>query len=100
MTDKLRSCSRAISSVAPSADHRTHKGLNNRIEVSHRPTRRREKIMGRFKSPRQGATLSLRHDEINTLFRPRRHKLSAASYYHARADAFDLWRGYAAEMTA
>lgn len=57
--------------------------------------------MGRFKSPRQGATLSLRHDEINTLFRPRRHKLSAASYYyHARADAFDLWRGYAAEMTA
>lgn len=57
--------------------------------------------MGRFKSPRQGATLSLRHDEINTLFRPRRHKLSAASYYyHARADAFDLRRGYAAEMTA
>jgi len=28
-------------------------GLNNRIENSHRLTRKREKIMGRFKSPSQ-----------------------------------------------
>ena len=35
------------------ADQRAHKGLNTRIEGSHRPTRKREKMMGRFKSPRQ-----------------------------------------------
>ena len=32
------------------ADHRAHKGLNNRIENTRRQTRKREKIMGRFKS--------------------------------------------------
>ena len=40
------------------------------------------------------------HDQINTIFRPRRDRLSTISYRHARADAFDLWDGYAAEMTA
>jgi len=33
-------------------EHRSHKGLNNRAEVSHKPTRRREHVMGRFKSSR------------------------------------------------
>jgi hypothetical protein len=30
-----------------------HKGLNNRAGDSHQPTRRRERMMKRFKSPRQ-----------------------------------------------
>ena len=51
--DKLRSCIKPIKIPAPGADHRVHKGLNNAIEVSHRPTRKREKIFGRFKSHRQ-----------------------------------------------
>ena len=34
-------------------EHRQHKGLNNRAENSHQPTRRRERIMKRFKSARQ-----------------------------------------------
>ncbi len=53
VTDKLRSYTKPVQALAPDADHRAHKGLNNRIENSHRPTRKREKIMGRFKSPRQ-----------------------------------------------
>jgi len=98
--DKLRSYCKPIRDLAPEADHRAHKGLNNRIEGSHRPTRRREKIMGRFKSPRQAQRFLAAHDQINTIFRPRRYRLAAISYRHARADAFDLWHGYAAEMTA
>jgi hypothetical protein len=35
-----------------------------------------------------------------TIFRPRRYNLSAVSYHHARADAFDLWADYTAKMTA
>ncbi|SDR45491.1 putative transposase [Pseudovibrio sp. Tun.PSC04-5.I4] len=50
VTDKLRSYIKPVQTLAPDADHRAHKGLNNRIENSHRPTRKREKIMGRFKS--------------------------------------------------
>ncbi len=43
ITDKLRSYIKPIKSLAPKADHRAHKGLNNVIEVSHRSTRKREK---------------------------------------------------------
>jgi hypothetical protein len=32
-------------------EHRQHKGLNNRTENSHQPTRRRELIMKRFNRP-------------------------------------------------
>ncbi len=100
ITDKLRSYFKPIRDLAPGAHHRAHKGLNNRIEGSHRPTRKREKLMGRFKSPRQAQRFLATHDQINIVFRPRRYQLSAISYRHARADAFDLWSGYAAEMTA
>ena len=100
ITDKLRSYIKPISHQAPDADHRAHKGLNNRIEGSHRPTRRREKIMGRFKSPRQAQRFLAAHDQINNIFRPGRYCLSATSYRHARADAFCLWADYATEMVA
>ena len=36
----------------------THKGLNNRAENSHQPTRRRERIMKRFKSARHVQSFS------------------------------------------
>ncbi|KZL17006.1 IS6 family transposase [Pseudovibrio sp. Ad37] len=100
VTDKLRSYIQPIRSLVPDADHRAHKGLNNRIENSHRPTRRREKIMGRFKSPQQAQRFLSAHDQINTIFRPRRYKLSNQSYRHARSDAFALWADYTAEMAA
>ena len=100
ITDKLRSYIKPIARQAPGADHRAHKGLNNRIEGSHRPTRRREKIMGRFKSPRQAQRFLPAHNQINTIFKPRRYRLTANSYRHARADAFSHWVDYAREMTA
>ncbi len=100
MTDKLGSYFKPIQAIAPDADHRAHKGLNNRIENSHRQTRKREKIMGRFKSPRQAQRFLSAHDQINTIFRPRRYNLSAMSYRHARIDAFGLWAEYTAEMVA
>lgn len=100
ITDKLRSYIKPIRTLAPDAEHRAHKGLKNAVEVSHRPTRRREKIFGRFKSPRQAQRFLAAHDQINLIFRPRRHKLSAASCRHARADAFALWYDYTQEMAA
>ncbi len=36
ITDRLRSYINAIKTVAPDADQRAHKGLNNAIEVSHK----------------------------------------------------------------
>ena len=100
ITDKLRSYIKPIRDLAPGADHRAHKGLNNRIEGAHRPTRRREKIMGRFKSPRQTQRFLAAHGQINPMFKPRRYRLSATSYRHARSDAHDLWHDYTLKMTA
>ena len=51
ITDKLRSYGAAKKEVMPDVEHRQHKGLNNRAETSHKPTRRRERVMQRFKSP-------------------------------------------------
>ena len=70
ITDKLRSYIKPIKSLAPKADHRAHKGLNNVIEVSHRSTRKREKILGRFKSHRQAQRFLSAHDQINLVFPP------------------------------
>ena len=100
ITDKLRSYIKPIKMLVPDADNRAHKGLNNAIEVSHRQTRKREKIIGRFKSHRQAQRFLSAHDQINLIFRPRRYQLTATSYRHARSDTFSLWADYTAAMAA
>ena len=59
ITDKLASYRAAKAEVMPSVEHRRHKGLNNRAENSHQPTRRRERQRKGFTS-RPGPALSLR----------------------------------------
>ena len=56
--------------------------------------------MGRFKSPGHTQRFLATHDQITTLFRPKRHRLSARLFRHARADAFLLWADYAANLSA
>jgi putative transposase len=51
ITDKLGSYAAAKAEVLPSVEHRRDKGLNNRAENSHQPTRERERRMRGFKSP-------------------------------------------------
>ena len=52
VTDKLKSYAAAKRKILPSIEHRQSRYLNNRAEVSHQPTRRRERQMKRFKSQR------------------------------------------------
>src|SRR3954470_1104511 len=77
ITDKLASYSAARGEVMPSVEHRRHKGLSNRAENSHQPTRRRERQMKRFKSPGQAQCFLSAHDQINNLFHLRRDPLPA-----------------------
>ena len=100
VTDKLASYPAAKAELAPGVEHRRHKGINNAAEASHRHTRRREKVMGRFKSPRHAQRFLSVHDQTAAIFRPRRHRLSARSYRHARRDAFGLWADYTTELSA
>src|ERR671916_687613 len=70
ITDKLGSYEAAHKEVMPSVEHRRHKGLNNRAENSHQPTRRRERQVKRFKSPGQAQRFLSAHDQINNLVCP------------------------------
>ena len=54
ITDGLRSYGVAQRAVLPGVRHRTSSYLNNRAENSHRPMRRRERQIQRFKSPQHG----------------------------------------------
>ena len=100
VTDKLGSYPAAKAKLATGVAHRRHKGINNAAEASHRHTRRREKIMGRFKSPRHAQRFLSVHDQTAAIFRPRRHRLTARSYRHARQDGFDIWAAYTTELSA
>jgi len=93
VTDKLASYGAAKRAVMPSVEHRKHKGLNNRAENSHQPTRRRERQMKCFKSPGQAQRFLSAHDGINNLFHLRRHQVPATQYRAARTEAFQLWAG-------
>ncbi len=76
ITDKLKSYAAAKRTTMPGIEHRQHKGLNNRAENSHQPTRRRERIMRRFRSPRQVQRFRSVHDPIANLIP--RHQLDGA----------------------
>ena len=91
ITDKLRSYGAAKREIMPSIEHRQHKGLNNRAENSHQPTRRRERQMKRFKSPGHAQRFLSAHDGINNLFPRHRHRLPATQYRAARTHAFQVW---------
>ena len=51
---------------------------NNRAEVSHQPTRLRERQMRRFKSPAHLQRFAAIHGVVQNLFRVARHLLRAA----------------------
>ncbi len=91
VTDKLASYGAAKRDVMPSVEHRKHKGLNNRAENSHQPTRRRERQMKRFKSAGQAQRFLSAHDRINNLFHLRRHQVPATQYQATRTQAFQVW---------
>ncbi len=91
-TDGLRSYGAARREVLPEVRHRTSRYLNNRAENSHRPTRRRERQLQRFKSPGQAQRFLSAHAFIYGHFRPRRHLMSADQYRRARAKAFRIWQ--------
>ena len=84
MTDKLKSYAAAKRTILSGVEHRQSRYLNNRAEVSHQPTRRRERQVQRFKSPQHAQRFLSSHGQIHNLFQLRRHLLSASDYRAAR----------------
>ncbi len=91
VTDKLRSYGAAHRDIMPSVDHNTDRYANNRAEVSHQPTRQRERQMRRFKSAGQAQRFLSVQGVIRNLFNLRRHQLSSANYRLLRGRSFKEW---------
>lgn len=91
ITDKLKSYGAAKREILPGVEHRQHKRLNNRAERSHQPTRQRERIMRRFKSPRHAQRFLSAFGPISDLFHPKRHRLTARDYRALMQDRFLVW---------
>jgi len=92
VTDKRRRYAAAKREILPGVEHRQSRDLNNRAEVSHQPTRRRERQMQRFKSARHAQRFLSAHRRIHNHFQLRRYRLTADQHRAARDDAFHTWR--------
>ena len=91
VTDKLRSYGVAHREMIPETIHNTARYANNRAELSHQPTRVRERVMRRFKSTAQAQRFLTIHATVYNLFNLGRHLVSAGHYRKLRIDAFERW---------
>jgi putative transposase len=91
ITDKLKSYGAAKREILPGVEHRQHKGLNNRAENSHQPTRLQEKKMRRFKSAKHAQRFLSAFGPIAGHFQPRRHRLRAREYRPILQGRFQQW---------
>jgi putative transposase len=91
VTDKLRSYGAAHRELIPAAIHDTSWYANNRAELSHKPTRVRERGMRRFKSRVQAQRFLAAHAAVYNLFNLGRHLISVRHYQELRHNAFASW---------
>jgi putative transposase len=91
ITDKLRSYAAAHRREMPSVVHSTRQYENNRAELSHQPTRQRERQTRRFKSAGHAQRFVSVHGLVRNLFRVGRHLLRAPHHHLLRTRAFLAW---------
>ena len=91
VTDKLGSYRVAHREMIPDTIHETARYANNLSELSHQPTRVRERVMRRFKSVNQAQRFLESHAAIYSLFNLQRHCVKAEHYRRLRTSAFAEW---------
>ncbi len=91
VTDKLRSYGVAHRELIPESIHDTSQYANNRAELSHQPTRVRERGMRKFKSVIQAQRFLNTHVAVYNLFNLGRHLVTANNYRNFRLQAIASW---------
>ncbi len=91
ITDKLASYGAAKREVLASVEHRQSRSLNNRAENSHQPTRKRERVMQRFKSAGHAQRFLAAFGPIRQHFCPRLQAMTAREYRAERELRFQAW---------
>jgi putative transposase len=95
ITDKLGSYAAARRQIMPATEHRSHKGLNNRVENSHLPFRRRERARQGFRSPGGLQCFVSVFSAVRNLFVPPRSRRSALATHLYRLNAMAEWKSAA-----
>jgi transposase-like protein len=92
VTDKLRSYGSAFRQLQLTCPHEKGLRKNNRAENSHRPVRRRERKMQRFKSAGSAQRFLSMHAAVHNTFNLERHLVSRSTLRIIRAEAASEWR--------
>jgi putative transposase len=85
ITDKLASYRPALRRVLPNVDH-------NRAENSHQPTRQRERVMRRFKSPKHAQSFLGPFGAVGDHFRVGRYRAPAEARRKLLVERHSTWR--------
>ncbi|MCL5778704.1 IS6 family transposase [Limibaculum sp. FT325] len=92
VTDRLPSYRAALRELGGSDLQSTGRWLNNRVENSHLPFRRRERAMLRFRRMRSLQTFAAVHSSVHNLFNQERSLSSRDIFKVNRAAALAEWR--------
>jgi putative transposase len=92
VTDRLRTYHAALTDVGMAKRQETGRWLNNRVENSHQPLRRRERAMQRFRQPRSLQKFAAVHASVHNHFNQERHLYSRENFKTNRAAALAEWR--------
>ena len=92
VTDKLRSFGAAMKVIGNADRQETGRWLNNRVENSHQPFRRRERAMLRFRRMRSLQKFASVHSSIHNHFNQERALYSRSNFKLNRAAALAEWR--------
>ena len=81
-----------MSEIGNSDRHEVGGRLNNRAENSHKPFRRRERAMQRFRIKKTLQKFSSVHAQVHNHFNQERHLVTREVYKQRRSAALAKWR--------
>lgn len=96
VTDRLASCRSALQAIGAMNLQQTGRWLNNRVENSHLPCRRKEQAMQRFRRMGSLQKFACAHATIYNHFNQERLLYSRANFKRNRTTALAEWRGLCA----
>jgi putative transposase len=92
VTDRCRWYGAALRDIGATARQLTGRWLNNRVENSHQPLRRRERSMQRFRRMRTLQIFAAVHSSVHNHFNHERHLYSRPNFKRNRTAALVEWR--------
>ena len=92
ITDGLRSYPAALKDLGIDDRREMGRWLNNRVENSHLPLRRRERVMQRFRRMKSLQKFASVHANVHNHFNSERHLIDRQTYKNRRSAALAEWQ--------